>query len=108
MTGEVQIGNKTVGMAANAATPFIVRQVCGLDLLAEFQKNTKKVDTNLIVQLEFIMAMQAEKGKDATKVTEADFYEWLEQFEALEPLMAAPDAMEIYNKPDKTVSVPKK
>lgn len=107
MTGEVQIGNKTVVMAANAATPFIYRQVFGSDLLAEFQKKT--VDTNVIVRLEFIMAMQAEKGSSgALKTKEEEFFAWLEQFEPMEPLMAGADAINIYNRQEKTTSVPKK
>lgn len=102
MFREVQIGDKTVGMVANGATPIRYRMIFGKDLISEFQVNgeedTGRV-TNAISELAFIMAMasEAKDGKvHLDKLSLDAFVDWLEQFEPLDIAMASEDIVDLY------------
>ena len=103
----IMIGEKEVGVLANAASPILYKQIFKEDFLLELQK--KNVDVDAIVKISFVMAMQAEKKiEELTKLTVEDFLHWLEQFEPLDIYLHADELMEAYNKNTKSTSVPKK
>lgn len=102
MFKEVQIGEKTVGMVANGATPIRYRMIFGKDLISEFQgageNDTGRV-SNSISELAFIMAMasDAKDGKvNLDKLNQESFVKWLEQFEPLDIAMAAEYIIDVY------------
>lgn len=100
MIKDVKIGDQTVAMAANAATPIRFATVFHADPmrgLSELQKggNAEGDATNLIMKLGYIMAMTAER-KDFAKLSEEDYIEWLEQFELMDFIAAANDIIAVY------------
>lgn len=103
----ITISDKEVGMLANAASPFLYKQIFKEDFLLEIQK--KNPDVNAIVKIGFIMAMQADKKiGELMKLTEEDFLKWLEQFEPLDLYTHAGEMMEAYLANTKSTAVPKK
>lgn len=107
MKGTVTIGDKEVGMVANAATPYIYKNVFHEDFLRKLQEKTP--DTDLFERMAFIMAKQAEieKMSELMKLTEQGFYEWASQFEPMELLYATDEVSKIYLAQKKSDSVPK-
>ena len=102
MFKEVKIGDKTVGMLANGATPIRYRMIFGKDLIGEFQgadeKDTGRVSDSL-AELAYIMAMasDAKDGKvSMDKLNQDSFVKWLEQFEPLDIAMAAEYIIDVY------------
>lgn len=107
MRGTVHIGTNETAMLANAASPFIYRQLFKSDFLKEIQK--PEVDADIIAQMGFIMAMQAERSTaECMHLTLDDFYKWLEGFSGgLDLFAAASDIFDIYKENEKTTSDPK-
>lgn len=107
MKGTVKIGSKDVGMVANAASPYIYKQVFHEDFLSKLQEAAPDVDT--FQKMGFIMAMQDEKSNmaDLMKLTEKDFLTWLLEFEAMEIIYATDEIANIYLAQAKGTSVPK-
>lgn len=108
MKGTVTIGNKEVGMVANAASPYIYKAVFHEDFLAKLRD--KEPDTDLFQKMGYIMAKQDETDKlsDLMKLTETGFYEWLGQFDAMEVIYATDQISNIYMAQKATTSDPKK
>lgn len=107
MNGIVKIGSKDVGMSANAASPFIYRQIFHEDFLKETQK--PEFDPSIMVKMGFVMAMQNEKTMaELMKLKEEAFYEWLEGFEPLDVMMASADISNLYMGQTVKTSSPKK
>ena len=107
MYKDIQIGSKTVGMAANALSPYLFKQVFRDDFLKEVQK--PEPDADLFVKMGFIFAKQAEIN-DLTKLTklnEADFFKWLQEFEPLDVLLASGEISGLYYTQAESSSVPK-
>lgn len=95
MNGIVKIGSVDVGMTANAASPFIYRQIFHEDFLRETQK--KDFDPSIMVKMGFVMAMQDSKPmSELMKLKEESFYTWLEGFEPLDVMMASADISNLY------------
>lgn len=110
MFRELQIGEKTVGMVANAATPYRYKQVHGEDLLPYFSgKRTEEDQSLMIMQLAYVMTMQAE-GNDFKKLNFDTYLEWLTQFDAMDLMggKIAGEVLAIYTENTKTFSEPKK
>ncbi len=114
MFREIQIGDKTVGMIANGATPIRYRMVFGKDIISEIQSldrgETGKV-TLAMSELAYIMAMAAESadGKaNMDKLEQSSFVKWLEQFEPLDITNASEDIVDLYMGNQKTASESKK
>lgn len=107
MQGTVKIGEKEVGMVANAASPYIYKQVFHEDFLTKLQ--VKEPDTDLFQKMAYIMAKQAELEKlsDLMKLNEEGFYEWLLQFESMDVLYAIEEVANIYLAQKKETAVPK-
>ena len=113
MFKEVKVGDITVPMLANGATPLRYKMVFAKDLLTEFQagqENTANV-VNCVPELAFIMAKAAEakEGKaDLNLINKDMFVEWLEQFEPMDLPMAADEIVNLYTGNLEGHSEPKK
>lgn len=110
MRQTILIGAKNIDMVANAATPFRFRNVFKKDLLKIFSNTS---EDNMSAQLEagqmlaFIMAKQAE-GVDMNKVTEEQFYTWLEDFSSTDMYDSLEDIVNLWQATESTASKPKK
>lgn len=110
MRQTILIGTKNIDMVANAATPFRFRNVFKKDLLKIFSNTS---EDNMSAQLEagqmlaFIMAKQAE-GVDMNKITEEQFYTWLEDFSSTDMYDSLEDIVNLWQATESTASKPKK
>lgn len=107
MYKDVTIGSKTVGMAANALSPYLFKQVFRSDFLKEIQK--PEPDEDLFVKMGFIFAKQAEVTElsKLTKLNETDFFKWLQDFEPLDVMVATGEISGLYYTQSESSSVPK-
>ena len=86
MYREVKVGNTTIPMLANGATPIRYRMVFGKDIISEFQmaeEDNGRISSS-ISELAYIMAMAAEaqEGKiSMANLNQESFVDWLEKFE---------------------------
>lgn len=96
MFKEIKIGEKTVSLQANGATPLWFKQLFHKDIIAVLNgaDDVEKV-SDCAPELAYVMAKQAEKA-DMTKTSREDFVAWLEQFEPLDILMASSDIITVY------------
>lgn len=89
----VKIGAKEIEMTSSALTSLAYKKLFGQDILAIIggfkgadkasEKAYDALDT--VVQLGFIMAMQASKPiNEFMKLNEIDFYEWVNKFKYTE------------------------
>ena len=108
MKGTVKIGSKEVGMVANAASPYIYKQVFHEDFLKKLQE--KDPETDIFQKMGYIMAKQdeLENLSDLMKLTEEGFFEWLLQFESMDVIYATDEIANIYLAQKESTSVPKK
>ena len=111
MFREIQVGEKTVPMLSNAATPIYYRQVFSKDLLVFLQSmNSKGIVegfSETVAQLAFVMAAQADKKK-INELNFDNFIEWLSEYEALDFEQASGDILGLYTSGGKTMSRAKK
>lgn len=91
------------GLLANAATPYRYKQIFGEDLLTKFANAQTEVEGRAIYQIEFlpelafVMALQAEKDPaKLDKVTRADFFAWIEQYESFAFETKADEIIDVY------------
>ena len=107
MKGTVKIGSKEVGMVANAASPYIYKNIFHEDFLAKLQE--KEPDTDLFQKMAYVMVKQNELDKmsDLMKLTEAGFWEWLCEFDSMDILYAIEEISNIYLAQKQTTSIPK-
>lgn len=109
MRQTILIGSKSVEMVANAATPFRFRNVFKKDLLKIFSNTS---EDNVSAQLEagqmlaFIMNKQAE-GVDMNKLTEEQFYTWLEDFSSSDMYDSLEAVVSLWQATGETSSTPK-
>lgn len=91
----IKAGEKEIPMLASAATPKFFWEFFHKDLIGSLNKTnvTDEEIVGLIPELAFIMAKNAE-GSDMFKLTQADYYSWLEGFEPFD-LIGVDTAMEI-------------
>ena len=113
MYREVKIGENTIPMLANGATPIRYRMVFGKDIISEFQSANEDGGrvSSTISELAYIMAMAAESkdGKvNMSKLNLESFMEWLEGFEPLDITMAAEEIVDVYMSNQETHSEIKK
>lgn len=106
MKGIVKIGTEEVGMVANAASPYIYKNIFHEDFLLKLQ--AKEPDADLFQKMAFVMAKQADmKLDELMSLSEKDFFEWLTQYEAMDIILATDAISEIYLAQKKGDSVPK-
>lgn len=113
MYKEIKVGDITVPMLANGATPFRYKLIFGKDLMAEFQgaedNATRAMES--LPELAFIMAMAAEAKegkKDLNLLNQQMYLEWLEQFGPMDLPMAADEIVNLYTGNMETKSESKK
>ena len=111
MLKEIQVGNKTVPMLSNAATPVYYRQVFNKDLLVFLQGMNKDGITEgfseTISQLAYTMAKQAE-GVKFNGMSFDKYIDWLADFEPLDFETASADILGLYTNSGRTLTRAKK
>lgn len=98
MYGTIEISGKTLELTANAATPFRVKQVFNIDVMKVFfesQSDNGLGASAILPELTYIMNCQALK-KDMSKLNLNTFYEWCEDFGAMELIENAEKILSIY------------
>lgn len=106
--GVVKIGGVDVPMTANAATPIRYNQIFREGYYKTVTDGTITTEQRIefFEKVGFVMAKQAEKT-DMTKIREADFFEWLEQFEVNDLINAVDDIADVYQGNQARESTPK-
>lgn len=109
MYREIKIGQASVPMSANGATPIRYRMVFGKDLISEFQKieGNYAIAMDTISELAFIMAKAGEKA-DMDKLNQNAYVTWLEQFEPFDITNASEEIIDLYMTNSQTASEVKK
>ena len=113
MIETITVGNKSVEMRADGATPFLFKQAFGKDLLKIFSDTNISGDaaeiSELVAELGFVMAQQA-SSPDPLQVnlSKGEFMRFLMQFEPLDIANAGEDIINLYIGTFQTDSVAKK
>lgn len=109
MRGTIKIGDKDVEMLANGASPFLYKRIFHRDFLIA-TGNKKEMDMDVITEMGFVMHLQTQKEfkEILDSVTQADFYEWVGEFEALDLPMAAPNIFALYKGQEEITTTSKK
>lgn len=113
MFKEIKVGDKTIPMLANGATPLRYKLLFRKDIIAEFQlaENDYSKVTDSVPELAFIMAKQAEasQSKEDLNLLNFDKYmTWMEQFEPMDLVFASDDIIDLYMGNNQTSSESKK
>lgn len=113
MYREIKVGEKSIPMLANGATPIRFRMVFGKDIMTEFSKVKEDtgVATTSIAELAFIMAKAAEaqgEKKPMSTLNIDSFIDWMEQFEPMDLVLAADEIVDLYLGNEVTMSEAKK
>lgn len=96
MYGTVTIGGKDIAMLANAATPYRYQQIFHEDFIKKVTGKDEAEPADFFAKIGFTMAMQAAK-KDMGKLSIAEFFAWLEEFEPSDVFSATDAIADIYN-----------
>lgn len=107
MYGVVKIGEKDVEMVANAATPYRYQAIFHKDFLAEVSGAKEVYPQDFFARMGYVMAMQASKKTDLSKLNEETFLTWLSDFEPSDVFAAADAIADIYNGSAETNTDPK-
>lgn len=113
MIETIIVGNKSVEMRADGATPFLFKQAFGKDLLKIFSDTNISGDaaeiSELVAELGFVMAQQA-ASPDPLQVnlSKGEFMRFLMQFEPLDIANAGEDIINLYIGTFQTDSTAKK
>lgn len=112
MKGKVKIGNQSVEMVANAATPVLFKEVFHEDYFQAAEEFSRSPSNGEVVdiysKIGFIAAHQAKKDFEVQSLTFEDYLRWLEQFEAYDMLDAVDAIAGLYSYQAKETAVPKK
>ena len=94
---DVKVGAFTIPMRANGRTPLYYRQIFHKDILSAFSSEGSQITmaSENVPEVAYVLAMSGE-GADMSKLNEDTFEEWLEQFEAMDLLMAGEDIFDVY------------
>ena len=105
----IRIGDKDVGMLANAASPYIFKQVFHEDLLKKFAEMETDLDQSIGEKLGFVFAKQAETDDISAlmKLNMDNFLTWLYGFDPLDVYMASEEIVGLYQEQKGSTSVPK-
>lgn len=110
MFREIKIGDKTVPMLANGATPIRYRMVFGKDLIQEMQaaggEGSRGIDA--ISELAYIMAMAADGNQDMNRLNQEMYITWMEGFGPMDVTNSADDIINLYVGNTRTNSKSKK
>lgn len=112
MFKEIQIGDKTLKLLANGATPYRYKQVFHKDVIKIFFTEEKTDIAEMSPEIAYIMNAQALNAEDAKKslanLSFDAFLKWLEDFEALDFANHADEIYSIYAAGAETSEEPKK
>lgn len=119
MKRTIQIGETGVEMLATALTPVLYKRFFREDFLVEVLKLQPKDEedaqekgllaSELYGKLGFIMTMQNEKPfSELPKLTETDYWEWLNRYEPTDVMKAAQDIGALWVDQSESTSKPKK
>lgn len=108
MRDTIKIGVRDVEMAANAASPYIYKQIFKEDFLKKIQEPEPEVD--LFQKMGFVMTEQAKTNdlSELMKLKLEDYYAWLTEFDPIDILTAGGEISSLYMAQAKSTSVPKK
>lgn len=107
MYGEIKIGQQSVAMAANAASPIFYKSIFHKDFLTQVQQDDP--DPMLFAEMGYVMAMQSDHSiEEMTKLSQADYIEWLTQFEAMDIVTKTGEIGNLYFGQTKETSKAKK
>lgn len=111
MRKEVKVGEKTVVLVFNAATPFVVKSMFNFDPFRFFKESSEMDVLDRIPSLEKIaysMAMQAQFPTKESMEQRDGFLDWVAEFEFSELTeQILPVATEMWVLGNKTTSEPK-
>lgn len=107
----IEIDGKNLEFEATGTIDICVRKIFSVDLmsrLSQFNKDNSGEATSLASQMGFVMNKRAELGgwKKVCELTEDDYYDWLDRFDASSLLTASKDIMELYVQNKGTTSTP--
>lgn len=106
MRGTINISGKEVEVAANAASPYIFKQIFHEDFLKKIQE--KDPDEDIFQKMFFVMASQAKMTTpEALKLTFDNYMEFLDGFDPMEIIGSTQNITEFYFNQTFATSVPK-
>lgn len=110
MTKEIIIGGVPVKFAGNAATTYRYKQLFGTDILKLFMENGTNIDIDRILELAYVMHLQAEgyTTEQFTAETIEEYIAWLEEFDVTSLLQKAPEILSVWVDMSKQQSKAKK
>lgn len=110
MTKEIMIGDVPVKFTGNAATTYRYKQLFQRDILKSFMAQGTDIDTDMIMELAYVMHLQAEgAGNEAFNKSSFESYlAWLDGLDFVEMLTAAPEILSIWADTSKQASASKK
>ena len=110
MTKEIMICGVPMKFTGNAATPYRYKQVFHNDILKTFVEQGTSMETDRIMELAFIMHMQADgcTNEDYTSTTSDDYVAWLENIDFSEFLTVMPEILGVWVDTSKQESAAKK
>lgn len=102
----INIAGKEVEAVANAASPYLYRQVFGEDFLLSF--DPEKPDPSLLEKMFFIMQAQASMDfREVLKLNMEDFFTFMCGFGAMDIVMAIDQISDLYFGQTKGTADPK-
>ncbi len=107
MYSTVKVGDREIEMAANAASPFIYKNIFHEDFLKKVQE--PEPDVEIFQKMGYVMASQAaiDKFSDLMKLNIDTYIEWLAGFEPMDLVLASSAIMNAYMGQSFSDSVPK-
>lgn len=112
MTKDITIGDKTIKMKSTAALSYRYKSCFHKDVYTEIKKvydsddPGKRLPMELIQELGYIMALAGENR--SSEATEEGFFEWLDEFEPMDMMIASGDIANLYFHSRKSGSESKK
>ena len=106
MNGSININGKDYEVAANAASPYIYKQIFHEDFLKKLQESDP--DEDIFQKMFYVMRMQAQRSTaDCLKLSTETYISFLEEFDPMDIIGATSDITEFYFKQTIKSSVPK-
>ena len=104
------VGSVPVNFAGNAATTYRYKSLFGRDLMKAFVEQGTNLDTDMIFELAFTMHLQAEgyKTEQFSGVTYEDYLDWMEHYDFVDLVAAAPEIIKVWADTSKISSKAKK
>lgn len=110
MTKELMVGGVPVKFTGNAATAYRYKQLFQRDLIRSFLENGNDIDIDMITELAYVMHLQADGSTNEgfNAVSFEDYLTWLDGFEFIDLMTAAPQILGLWADTSKQTSKVKK